>query len=95
MPPSHVLDSHLYSAAAGRCTDAESQEKDSGQARLEALGHRQALSRRLGLLSSAGSSFAVTSYMMSLTGEDISNHDVLSTLLCSNITKIHAAPGTF
>ena len=67
--PSHVLDSHLYSAAAAKTDDPESQEKDSGQARLEALGYQQLLSRRFGLLSSAASSFAVTSYMMSLTGE--------------------------
>ena len=58
-------------AAAAKANDPESQEKDSGQARLEALGYQQVLSRRFGLLSSAGSSFAVTSYMMSLTGNRV------------------------
>jgi len=48
--------------------DQEGVALDSGQARLEALGYKQELSRRLGLCSSVASSFATMAYMMGITG---------------------------
>jgi hypothetical protein len=48
--------------------DPEGAPKDSGQVRLEELGYKQELSRRLGLLSSVASSFATIAYMMGITG---------------------------
>lgn len=52
--------------AAGK--DVESLAKDSGQARLEALCHKQELQRKFGLVASVSVSFAVMSYMLGITG---------------------------
>ncbi|EIE25067.1 amino acid transporter [Coccomyxa subellipsoidea C-169] len=49
--------------------DPEGAAKDSGQIRLEELGYKQELSRRLGLISSVASSFATIAYMMGITGQ--------------------------
>ncbi|CAL8461967.1 g1498 [Coccomyxa elongata] len=48
--------------------DPQGAAKDTGQARLEELGYKQELNRRLGLVSSVASSFATMAFMMGITG---------------------------
>lgn len=49
--------------------DPQGAAKDTGQARLEELGYKQELNRRLGLVSSVASSFATMAFMMGITGQ--------------------------
>lgn len=72
------------------------QVKDSGQARLEALGYKQELRRKWGTTSSFSCSFALMSCIMCITGAPLDAEEwcspcMLQTSWCSVLTRIRPA----